>query len=209
MPTSGTGNSASAPLFVEASGGANLRLRAGSPGINAGSDAYGLSQTDLDGNPRISGDLVDIGAYEYQSTVPLHTWLAQYNLPADGSSDYEDTDHDGLNNWQEWIAGTSPANITSALRMLSATDTASGVKATWSSVSYRSYSLERATNAGAVPAFSLLQSNIVSWTDTNTFGTTPRFYRVRVENRRAFDCFSAGVVNPQAVLHFAPPASCH
>ena len=47
----------------------NLRLAAGSPAINAGDNQYvtGLS-TDLDGNPRISGGTVDLGAYEYQET---------------------------------------------------------------------------------------------------------------------------------------------
>jgi hypothetical protein len=56
------------------------------------------------------------------------------------------------------------------------------------SVTNRSYALERATNLGAVPAFSVLQSNIAgwpgttSWTDTNSVGSAPRFHRVRVEN---------------------------
>ena len=62
------------------------------------------------------------------------------------------------------------------------------VTLTWSSVTNRTYALERATNLGAAPAFWLLQSNLAglpgttSWTDTNAAGSTPRFYRVRVEN---------------------------
>jgi hypothetical protein len=53
-------------------------------------------------------------------------------------------------------------------------------------VTGRVYSLERATNLGAFPVFSLLGSNITglagatTFTDTNVVGAAPRFYRVRV-----------------------------
>ena len=52
------------PLFVSES---NLRLQAGSPAIDAGNNAAipnGIT-TDLAGNPRIQGDIVDMGAYEF------------------------------------------------------------------------------------------------------------------------------------------------
>ena len=53
------------PLFVNAGNG-NYRLTSGSPCINAGTNLpYVYSTTDLDGNPRLSGDFVDIGAYEF------------------------------------------------------------------------------------------------------------------------------------------------
>jgi parallel beta-helix repeat protein len=43
-----------------------LHLRSNSPCINAGNNSYVKTSTDLDGNPRLSGGTVDIGAYEYQ-----------------------------------------------------------------------------------------------------------------------------------------------
>jgi predicted outer membrane repeat protein len=71
----GGGNLDADPRFVAAgplapSTGGNLRLRAGSPAINAGDNSFvpAGSTTDLDGNPRIVGGRVDMGAYEFQVT---------------------------------------------------------------------------------------------------------------------------------------------
>jgi len=54
--------------FVNSAAG-NYRLMAGSDGINAGTNSPpgGLGPTDIDGNPRVLGGTVDIGAYEFQS----------------------------------------------------------------------------------------------------------------------------------------------
>jgi len=50
----------------------DYRLLPGSPCIDAGDSAVGgLPDTDADGNPRIVGAAVDIGAYEFQNREPL------------------------------------------------------------------------------------------------------------------------------------------
>ncbi|RCK73402.1 MAG: Fibronectin type III domain protein [Anaerolineae bacterium] len=81
------------PLFVDADGDDNipgtpddnLRLQPGSPAIDAG-DTNAIPETittDLDGNPRLSGAAVDMGAYEYQNPQPYH--YLHLTLTGDGS----------------------------------------------------------------------------------------------------------------------------
>jgi len=187
LPSGGAGNITNAPSFVDYQGG-NLRLQSNSPCINAGLNAYVVGTTDLEGRPRVVGGTVDMGAYEYQGAGmgEFIGWLQQYGLPTDGSADYVDSDGDGMNNWQEWIAGTNPTNAASVLRMTSAAPAASGITVSWTSVSGRSYTLERSSNLGVAPAFSAVQSGladpggILTYTDTNAVGPGPFFYRVRV-----------------------------
>ena len=188
LPT-GPGNFTNVPLFVDTNGWANLRLQAGSPGINAGLNVYAPGATDLDGNPRISGGTVDVGAYEFQSPASRisYAWLQSFGLPSDGSADDLDSDDDGMNNWQEWVAGTNPTNSASALRLLTPTNTLSGLLVSWSSVTDRRYFLERGTNLGSVPMLSLWQSNlpgqadVTSVTDTNAPGSGASYYRVGIQ----------------------------
>ncbi len=56
----------SQPLFTDAAGG-DYTLAANSQAIDKGNNTYVTTETDLAGNPRIAGGIVDLGAYEYQS----------------------------------------------------------------------------------------------------------------------------------------------
>jgi hypothetical protein len=168
--------------------GGNLRLQSNSPCINTGLNAFAPPGPDLDGNSRIKGGTVDLGAYEFQSPASIisYAWLQQYNLPTDGSADYADSDGDGLNNWQEWRCGTDPTNALSALRLLAPMTTVTNVTVTWQSVPGVSYFLERSTNVTASAAFTPSATNIPGQFGTTTFMDTnaprlgPLFYRVGV-----------------------------
>jgi PKD repeat protein len=183
-PTNGIGN---APLFVDGLSG-NFHLQAVSPCINAGNNAYLASVKDFDGNPRIVGGTVDIGAYEFQNpkSVISYEWLEQYGLPTDGSADFVDTDGDGMSNWQEWRARTNPVDPRSALKMMPPLVGPAGVIIFWQSVSGQTYFLERSTNLAESPAFQTIASNIVgqatqtAYSDTNAVGRGPFYYRVSV-----------------------------
>ncbi len=64
------GNTNVDPLFVDGAGG-DFHLLPDSLLINAGDPNYSADpqETDIDGQPRLSGGRVDIGAYEFQSTL--------------------------------------------------------------------------------------------------------------------------------------------
>ncbi|AXE21995.1 hypothetical protein DR864_29460 (plasmid) [Runella rosea] len=88
----GTGNLNADPLFVNAAGG-NLRLQACSPAIDAGSDAANTTTADLGGNPRkfesvLGGQMIDMGAYEFQATTPNTVpgvWFVNASVSVSGS----------------------------------------------------------------------------------------------------------------------------
>jgi hypothetical protein len=192
LPTNGVGNINSDPLFLNATAG-NFRLQSNSSCINFGNDSYTPSQTkDLDGRPRVVGRVLDIGAYEFDPRVSGYflAWLQQYGLPTDGSADYADPDHDGVNNWQEWLAGTNPTNSASVElpRMLSAIPVGTNnVTVTWSSMLGASYTLQFATNITMPLTFLTVatniagQSNITTFTHTNPSASGQAFYRVGLQ----------------------------
>ena len=169
----------------------DFHLQTNSPCINGGNNLLVMGAVDFAGNPRIAGGTVDMGAYEFPTpgSIISYAYLQQYGLPTDGSADFLDSDGDGFSNWQEWRAGTSPVDATSALQMISPAPTngLSGVTVSWQSVSGVNYFLQRSGDLSAQPAFSTVQSNIVgqagatSFTDTNAIGNGPYYYRVGVQ----------------------------
>ena len=183
----GFGSITNEPLFVNPAN--DFHLQSSSPCINSGNNAYVTTNIDFDGNPRIVGGTVDIGAYEYQTptSVLSYAYLQLYGLPTDGSADYADTDGDGMNNWQEWKAGTVPTDPTSRLQMYAPSNSAPGVAVSWQSVANVTYFVQRSTDLTAQPAFSTIQDNLAgqtgmtTYTDTSATNSDQYYYRVGVQ----------------------------
>ena len=159
--------------------------------INSGNNAYVTGVTDLDGNPRIVGGTVDIGAYEYQIPVSKFPMRGSSSMACRLPQTLTQPDLDGtaFTVYQDWIAGLNPTNALSILAMLPPvpTNNPPGLLVSWESVSNRTYFLQSSTNLGMPPAFSTILSNIVgqagttSYTDTNASSNSPYFYRVGVQ----------------------------
>jgi predicted outer membrane repeat protein len=102
----GLGNIDINPLFVDPCNG-DYHLYEDSPCIDAGDPNYaaGPNETDLDGNPRVAGGIIDMGAYELQPLTPAE--LLQ-----------DLTDCLGELSLHKGIAGNLQSKLNAALRLL-------------------------------------------------------------------------------------------
>lgn len=107
----GTRNMTNDPLFVNAGAG-NYRLSTNSPCLDQGTNIYVQGTTDLDGNPRIVNNTVDMGAYEYQIGVPAPVgYWAWASAITNGKTNYSDcATSDGYPNLLKYATGSSPTN---------------------------------------------------------------------------------------------------
>jgi hypothetical protein len=190
MPTNGVGNTTSAPQFVNHRGG-DLRLLGSSPCMDKGDNGVMNASVDLAGNPRIIRDRVDMGAYEFQGTnsAVFYAWLPFHGIVPDGTTDYQDPDGDGMNNWQEWFCYTCPTNALDALRMVSAEWVDAYIAVRWQSSPGKDYFVERSTNLTS--SFTVLVTNFPAsmsgktlYTDSHVQGRGPFFYRVGIKDVR-------------------------
>ena len=188
LPPNGADNFTNDPAFQDYWSG-DFHLQSTSPCINGGNNSAVVTANDLDGNARIIAGTVDVGSYEYTSPTSVlgYLWAQQYGFPVDGSADFLDPDGDGMNNWQEFVAGTNPTNAASVLAMNYAAPQP-GLNQTyiqWQGVSRRTYYLLRSTNLSS--GFSIIQSNLFGEAGTNltsdataTNGSS-YFYRIGVQ----------------------------
>ena len=123
----GVGNDSNAvynvnPLLTDPSGG-DLHIGATSPAVNSGTNRTDRGTFDIDGQPRLYGTRVDIGSdeyYPYTTNGTPYVWLNRYGLTNEyATADGTDDDHDGMTAWQEYQAGTDPADSNSVFRIIS------------------------------------------------------------------------------------------
>ena len=183
----GLGNLTDDPRFVDATG-KDYHLQSNSPCVNAGTNQDWMANaTDLDGNPRIRGGCVDMGAYERMFSLMPDEWLKLYSLKLDGSDDFQDNDGDGMNNWREWRCETDPTNRLSLLKCIADNSlvTSTGIVVRWQSVAGKLYTVERSTNLMSpfkeIATDILAEAESTTHTDTTAVGSGPWFYRVGVK----------------------------
>ncbi|HXI85190.1 MAG TPA: hypothetical protein VNL17_13985 [Verrucomicrobiae bacterium] len=134
--------------------------------------------TNLDPNLSAVGDGIPNG------------WKQQYGLdPFDPDVANKDPDGDGMNNLQEYLAGTDPTNSASALLITSIVTTGNNIRVTWTTGPGKTNALERtAGNAGnfATNSFAAITNIITTGAATNYLDAGAAtngpalYYRVRL-----------------------------
>ncbi|MBN2702933.1 MAG: hypothetical protein JXR23_01865 [Pontiellaceae bacterium] len=162
-----------------------------SPCINWGSDVYVAGTVDLDGQPRVVGIHVDMGAYEYQG--PFTFDQDNDGLPGEWERDYfgfnpdpfGDDDTDILNNVGEYIAGTDPSDPNSVFTASVSSNQVSsdGFVIEWTSMEDRAYSvLWRGTLTNANDVLQIgIEYPQNSYTDTVHAAESSGFYQIEVQ----------------------------
>jgi hypothetical protein len=118
----GAGNIDADPCFIDAAGG-DYHLQVDSPCIDSGTNSPtgGLPETDIDGDPRVMGWCVDMGADEFPMTaVPVHVLVPNggevlmagevYTIRWESEGDVSEVVIEySINNGSSWI-GVDPPN---------------------------------------------------------------------------------------------------
>ena len=111
-------------------------------------------------------------------------WLAQYGWTSDFSLwETSDTDNDGLQAWQEAVAGTVPTNGESVLKVTDFDEQDSGTVLKWDAVAGRVYSVYVSTHLADAADWFLLTNNLPPvglWTNRIPYSGSQRFYRLGV-----------------------------
>jgi hypothetical protein len=115
------------------------------------------------------------------NNTPL-SWLANYGIEATDAGAMSDTDNDGLKAWEEWIAGTSPTQFLSVLKVSNSWSAANESLLVWDAVTGRTYSVFWSSNLTAAAFESLTSSNTTGiYTDALHSAEQSRFYRIGVK----------------------------
>ncbi len=147
------------PQFVDLLA-TNLRLQATSPCINTGVNANVATTVDLDGNPRISGGTVDMGAYELQEGEPdadgdgIPDWWESLHYGGATNANPAALAFNGVNTVLEaWIADLNPTNPASVFVMTTISNAPGGAASVIASPgsTARVYQLFSTTNLAALP----------------------------------------------------------
>lgn len=115
-------------------------------------------------------------------------WEVEHFGGLTNANAWADSDSDGMNNYEEYVAGSVPTNTESYFHLTPGSDLGSGLVVAWPSASNRVYQLYRSTNLADVSGgFGPLSTNLPAtpplntYTDSTAGASGPYFYRVQVE----------------------------
>jgi hypothetical protein len=184
--TAGTATAGGGAGGVGTHGGFDAAANSGGGGGGAGT--LGAASNSKGGN---GGSGIVIVRYVTGGLDPFEAWRQTYFTAeqltnAAISSATADPDEDGLNNEQEYLAGTNPTNALSCLVISAATNnpaTSGKFVLSWQSVSSKMYTLMAATNL--MTGFTDLATNIQATPAVNVHTDSvenagQRFYRIKL-----------------------------
>jgi uncharacterized repeat protein (TIGR02543 family) len=166
-------------------GGANATANTGGGGGGAGASANAAPGGNGGSGIVIVRYVTGGGVDPFQAWRQLHFTATQLtNMTISG--DAADPDHDGLNNQQEYGAGTDPTNALSCLTLYATTNNIAAdgkFVVRWQSVSNKFYAVQATTNL--LTGFSSLTNGLPATPTVNVYtdtvnGAGQKFYRVGV-----------------------------
>jgi hypothetical protein len=169
--------------------GTNGAPNTGNGGNGAGPNELGPGYSNIGGK---GGSGIVIVRYVTGGSDPYQTWRATHFTTeqladTNTSGDTADPDHDGLNNQQEYWAGTNPTNALSCLILYAPTNNIAAegkFVVRWQSVSNKVYTVQATTNL--LSAFTNVVTNLPATPTVNVHSDSvgsaaTKFYRVKLE----------------------------
>jgi hypothetical protein len=148
-----------------------------------------LTNTTFFSNDRGRIERVDLTVSTPVIIDPLNGFPVDWELSYFGHTGvdpFADPDHDGMNNYAEYLAGTDPNDPASGLRFTQILSVTNGMQLKWLGADFKTYTLQRASYPAS--GFVDIQSGIAGTAPTNTYidTTAPHqgtfFYRLRIDN---------------------------
>ena len=142
------------------------------------------TQYDLESLP---GSAWVLSAAQHPADIMSDEWKIHFfgSLTNVNCGPNADPDHDGIPNWQEFLAGTNPTNAGSHLQFSGVGPSgASSVALSWLTAPAKNYVIEFSPTLGgtwtAVPTNILGDGNVRQFIDNN-LGNNAKFYRIRIQ----------------------------
>ncbi|MGD0651032.1 MAG: Ig-like domain-containing protein [Verrucomicrobiia bacterium] len=168
-------------------------------GLAEGTNTLTVLAGDNAAPANIATDVVRViyatGSFDGNGDGLPDVWQIQYfgSVNAPGSGPNDDPDGDGLNNLQEWLAGTNPTNSASTLRIIGVTQEGDDVRVAWTTAGGRTNAVQAAagdangnydTNYVDISGLIIVSGTgdtTTNYVDVGGATNAPsRFYRVRL-----------------------------